>query len=191
MGLNFRAMPAILGPLRANVAVYPRRRTHDDQGWRQAAAGTLSEFVEVETAGCTIGPNDFKVDDLTRGKKVAIFGLPGAFTPTCSAKHVPSYLQNIDRLKAKGVDEVICMAVNDAFVMGAWAREQKSAGQSPDDGRRQRELHESARSGIRSLGARSRPAVPALLDARRQRDRQAVERRGARQVRSLGRRDRC
>jgi len=91
-------------------------------------SGTLSEFVEVETAGCTIGPNDFKVDDLTRGKKVVIFGLPGAFTPTCSAKHVPSYLQNIDRLKAKGVDEVICMAVNDAFVMGAWARDQKSAG---------------------------------------------------------------
>ena len=91
-------------------------------------SGTLSEFVEVETAGCTIGPNDFKVDDLTRGKKVVIFGLPGAFTPTCSAKHVPSYLQNIDRLKAKGVDEVICMAVNDAFVMGAWARDQKTAG---------------------------------------------------------------
>lgn len=90
--------------------------------------GTLSEYVEVETAGCTIGPNDFKVEDLARGKKVAIFGLPGAFTPTCSAKHVPSYLQNIDRLKAKGVDEVICMAVNDAFVMGAWARDQKTAG---------------------------------------------------------------
>jgi len=91
-------------------------------------SGTLSEFVEVETAGCTIGPNDFKVEDLTRGKKVVIFGLPGAFTPTCSAKHVPSYLQNMDRLKAKGVDEVICMAVNDAFVMGAWARDQKTAG---------------------------------------------------------------
>jgi peroxiredoxin len=90
--------------------------------------GTLSEYVEVETAGCTIGPNDFKVEDLTRGKKVVIFGLPGAFTPTCSAKHVPSYLQNLDRLRAKGVDEVICMAVNDAFVMGAWARDQKTAG---------------------------------------------------------------
>ena len=91
-------------------------------------SGTLSEYVEVETAGCTIGPNDFKVDDLARGKKVVIFGLPGAFTPTCSAKHVPSYLQNFDRLKAKGVAEVICMAVNDAFVMGAWARDQKTAG---------------------------------------------------------------
>jgi peroxiredoxin len=89
-------------------------------------AGTLSEYVEVETAGCTIGPNEFKVDDLTKGRKVAIFGLPGAFTPTCSAKHVPSYVQNIDRLKAKGVSDVICMSVNDAFVMGAWARDQKT-----------------------------------------------------------------
>ncbi len=67
-------------------------------------AGTLSEYIEVETAGCTLGPNEFKVEDLTRGKKVVIFGLPGAFTPTCSAKHVPSYVQNIERLKAKGVD---------------------------------------------------------------------------------------
>jgi len=91
-------------------------------------AGTLSEFIEIETAGCTVGPNEFKLDDLARGKKIVIFGLPGAFTPTCSAKHVPSYLQNIDKLKAKGVSDVICMSVNDAFVMGAWARDQKSAG---------------------------------------------------------------
>ena len=91
-------------------------------------AGKLSEYVEVETAGCTIGPNEFNVEELTRGRKVAIFGLPGAFTPTCSAKHVPSYLANLDALKAKGVAEVICMSVNDAFVMGAWAREQKSVG---------------------------------------------------------------
>ena len=91
-------------------------------------AGELSEYIEEETAGCTIGPNKFKVDDITRGKKIVIFGLPGAFTPTCSAKHVPSYLQNLERLKAKGVSDVICMAVNDAFVMGAWARDQKTAG---------------------------------------------------------------
>ena len=88
-------------------------------------AGKLSEFVEVETAGCAVGPNSFDINDLTRGKKVAIFGLPGAFTPTCSAKHVPSYVANIDKLKAKGVNEVICMSVNDPFVMGAWARDQK------------------------------------------------------------------
>jgi len=91
-------------------------------------AGKLSEYVEVETAGCTIGPNVFSVEDLTRGRKVAIFGLPGAFTPTCSAQHVPSYLANADKLKAKGIAEIICMSVNDAFVMGAWAREQKSGG---------------------------------------------------------------
>ncbi len=90
--------------------------------------GTLSEYIEVEGNGCSIGPNEFKVGDLTKGRKVVIFGLPGAFTPTCSAKHVPSYVQNREALKAKGVDDVICMSVNDAFVMGAWARDQKSAG---------------------------------------------------------------
>jgi len=90
--------------------------------------GKLSEFIEVETAGCALGPNEFQVEDLTRGRKVAIFGLPGAFTPTCSAKHVPSYVANLAQLKAKGIDEVICMSVNDAFVMGAWARDQKSVG---------------------------------------------------------------
>jgi peroxiredoxin len=91
-------------------------------------AGTLSEYIEVEGGGCTVGPNDFKVGELVRGRKVVIFGLPGAFTPTCSAKHVPSYVQNLDKLKAKGVDEVLCMSVNDAFVMGAWARDQKTGG---------------------------------------------------------------
>ena len=90
--------------------------------------GSLSEYIEVEGNGCTVGPNEFKIGDLTKGRKVVIFGLPGAFTPTCSAKHVPSYVQNRDALKAKGVDDVICMSVNDAFVMGAWARDQKSGG---------------------------------------------------------------
>ena len=90
--------------------------------------GTVSEFVEIEGNGCSVGPNTFKVQDQVKGKKIAIFGLPGAFTPTCSAKHVPSYLKNIDALKAKGVDEVWCFAANDAFVMGAWARDQKANG---------------------------------------------------------------
>jgi peroxiredoxin len=91
-------------------------------------AGALSEYVEVEGNGCTVGPNEFKVDALTKGRKVVLFGLPGAFTPTCSAKHVPGYVAAIDKLKAKGVADVICMSVNDAFVMGAWARDQKTGG---------------------------------------------------------------
>jgi peroxiredoxin len=90
--------------------------------------GTLYEFIEVEGNGCSVGPNAFKVQDIAKGKKIAIFGLPGAFTPTCSAKHVPSYLTNLDKLKAKGVDEVWCLAVNDAFVMHAWALDQKAQG---------------------------------------------------------------
>ncbi len=90
--------------------------------------GSVSEFIEVEGNGCSIGPNAFKVEDLVKGRKIAIFGLPGAFTPTCSAKHVPSYLENYDALKGKGVDEIWCFAVNDAFVMGAWARDQKAVG---------------------------------------------------------------
>ena len=90
--------------------------------------GSLSEFIAVETAGCSIGPNTFNVSDIVKGKKIAVFGLPGAFTPTCSAKHVPSYLTNYDALKAKGVDEIWCVSVNDAFVMGAWAKDQHSEG---------------------------------------------------------------
>ena len=90
--------------------------------------GTLTELVEEERPGCTVGPNAFPVADLVKGKKVVIFGVPGAFTPTCSAKHVPSYVANHDKLKARKVDEVWCVALNDAFVMGAWGRDQKSGG---------------------------------------------------------------
>jgi peroxiredoxin len=91
-------------------------------------AGTLSEYVEVEGNGCSVGPNSFAVDALTAGRKVVIFGLPGAFTPTCSAQHVPGYLAHLDALKANGVAEVICMSVNDPFVMGAWARDLGTGG---------------------------------------------------------------
>ncbi|MBL8520205.1 MAG: peroxiredoxin [Betaproteobacteria bacterium] len=90
--------------------------------------GTLSEFIAEETAGCTLGPNHFKVSDLTKGKKIAIFGLPGAFTPTCSAQHVPGYLKHHADFKAKGIDEIWCVSVNDAFVMGAWAKDQGTQG---------------------------------------------------------------
>ena len=90
--------------------------------------GTLTEFIETETAGCSLGPNAFQVADLVKGKKILMFALPGAFTPTCSAKHVPGYVEHIDAIRAKGVDEVWCVAVNDAFVMGAWGRDQKVNG---------------------------------------------------------------
>ena len=91
-------------------------------------AGSLQEFIEVEGNGCSIGPNAFDVAKLCAGKKIAIFGLPGAYTPTCSAKHVPGYVEKADELKAAGVDEIWCVSVNDAFVMGAWGRDQKTQG---------------------------------------------------------------
>ena len=90
--------------------------------------GTLTELIEEERPGCTVGPNAFKLSDLTKGKRIVIFGLPGAFTPTCSAKHVPSYVANYDKLRAKNVDEIWCVSVNDAFVMGAWGKDQKAGG---------------------------------------------------------------
>ena len=90
--------------------------------------GVLSEFIETATEACSLGPNTFKVADLTAGKKIAIFGLPGAFTPTCSAQHVPGYIKLASELAAKGVNEIWCISVNDAFVMGAWGRDQKATG---------------------------------------------------------------
>jgi glutaredoxin/glutathione-dependent peroxiredoxin len=91
-------------------------------------AATLMEYVEVEGNGCSIGPNAVDVKAAVAGKTIAVFALPGAFTPTCSAKHVPGYLEQHAALVAAGVDEIWCLAVNDAFVMGAWARELGTAG---------------------------------------------------------------
>lgn len=90
--------------------------------------GRLSEFIDTETEGCTLGPNNFQVADLVKGKKIAVIGVPAAFSPTCSDGHLPGYIQNAEKFKAKGVDEIWCIAVNDPFVMGAWGRAQNAVG---------------------------------------------------------------
>jgi len=71
------------------------------------------------------GIKDITTDDLFRGKKVVLFALPGAFTPTCSAKHLPGFVQRAPEIRAKGVDTIACLSVNDAFVMNAWGKDQK------------------------------------------------------------------
>ncbi len=91
-------------------------------------AGEVQEYIEEETEGCVIGPNKFKVEDLVKGKTIALFALPGAYTPGCSKTHLPGFIKLADQIKAKGVDEIWCLSVNDAFVMGAWSRDQGAGG---------------------------------------------------------------
>ena len=91
-------------------------------------ATTLMEFIEVESEGCSLGPNAVDVAQASAGKTIALFAVPGAFTPTCSARHVPGYVEQAEALKAAGVDEIWCVSVNDAFVMGAWAKDQQTQG---------------------------------------------------------------
>lgn len=91
--------------------------------------GKLTESTEFDPAtGCPMNPQPVDVLQQVRGKKVVIFGVAGAFTPLCSARHLPGYVEHYAELKAKQVDEVWCLAVNDAFVMAAWGREQKAGG---------------------------------------------------------------
>jgi peroxiredoxin len=91
--------------------------------------GKLAESTEFdEAAGCPMPPKDVNIAEAAKGKKIVIFAVPGAYTPTCSAKHVPSYVKHFSDLKAKKVDEIWCVAVNDAFVMAAWGRDQKAGG---------------------------------------------------------------
>jgi len=91
-------------------------------------AATLHEYVEVASAACAVGPNAVDTAQASAGRTLAVLALPGAFTPTCSAQHLPGYIELADALRAAGVDEIWCIAVNDAFVMGAWGREHQTAG---------------------------------------------------------------
>ncbi|MGE5130602.1 MAG: peroxiredoxin [Sphingomonadaceae bacterium] len=87
--------------------------------------GVLFESVGYSDENhCPVRPGQVKVSDMVKGKRIAIFGLPGAFTATCSGKHVPGYLANYDKFKAKKVDEIWCVSVNDGWVMAAWGRDQ-------------------------------------------------------------------
>lgn len=87
------------------------------------SSGETIPSVDIATMGAE-GPEGISTDDIFKGKKVAIFGVPGAFTPTCSAKHLPGFVQHADAIKGKGVDTIACISVNDAFVMGAWGKDQ-------------------------------------------------------------------
>ena len=74
------------------------------------------------------GPKEVSVGELTKGKKVVLFAVPGAFTPTCSMKHLPGFVEKAAEIRAKGVDDIVCLSVNDAFVMGAWGKNQNAGG---------------------------------------------------------------
>lgn len=88
---------------------------------------TLTESLAFGDS-CPMPPQKLSAAELAKGKRIVIFGLPGAYTPTCSGRHVPGYLENLDALRAKGVDEVWCVSVNDGFVMAAWGRDQNAIG---------------------------------------------------------------
>lgn len=98
------------------------------QEGEQLPEGKVWELPVEWSVGCPSGPEPISVRDAVRGKRVVIFGLPGAYTRTCSAKHLPGYVELADRLRARGVDEIWCFSVNDAMVMAAWGKDNDAGG---------------------------------------------------------------
>jgi peroxiredoxin len=88
---------------------------------------TLPADVKLKEMG-EGGPKDVTVGDVFKGKKVVLFAVPGAFTPTCSMKHLPGFVEKAPTIRQKGIDDIVCVSVNDAFVMGAWGEQQKAKG---------------------------------------------------------------
>jgi peroxiredoxin len=93
----------------------------------QLPEATLMETTEFGEA-CPLSPKPVNTVAAAKGKRIVVFGLPGAYTPTCSAKHVPGYVANLDALKARGIDEIWCVSVNDAYVMAAWGNAHEAIG---------------------------------------------------------------
>jgi peroxiredoxin len=91
------------------------------------AGDTLPFDVKLKEMGDG-GPKDVSVGEVFKGKKVVLFAVPGAFTPTCSMKHLPGFVEKAAEIRAKGVDDIVCLSVNDAFVMGAWGKSQNAGG---------------------------------------------------------------
>ncbi len=91
------------------------------------AGDTLPADIKLKELGDG-GPKDVTVGEVFKGKKVVVFAVPGAFTPTCSMKHLPGFLEQASAIKGKGVDEIVCLSVNDAFVMGAWGKSNNAQG---------------------------------------------------------------
>ena len=136
------------------------------------------------------GPKDISTDDIFNGKKVVLFAVPGAFTPTCSAKHLPGFVEKAAEIKGKGVDTIACLAVNDAFVMGAWGKAQNTGDKVLMLADGSRRFHQAARPRSRPHRPGHGRALQALCDAGRQRHRQGAASRSTRRVRGLERRTR-
>ena len=128
---------------RGSASHLPHTRSiHDDQGRRQASRRHAVRIHRGRRQRLLVGPNTFKVEDQIKGKKIVIFGLPGAFTPTCSAKHVPSYLAEPRHAEGEGRGRGVCLSVNDAVRDGRMGARPEGGRQDPHHGRRQRGVHQ-------------------------------------------------